>query len=99
NRLNEVVKVLTSMATVLLVLTVVTGFFGQNWKFIPYDSEPLFFASLIFMVVVAVGTAFYFRRKGWLSPLTCPCIAPAGLRQLRRRSPFHGLPGRGGRGR
>jgi len=66
NRLNEVVKVLTSMATVLLVLTVVTGFFGQNWKFIPYDSEPLFIASLIFMVVVAAGTAYYFRRKGWL---------------------------------
>jgi magnesium transporter len=66
NRLNEVVKVLTSMATVLLVLTVVTGFFGQNWKFIPYDSEPLFFASLVFMVAVAAGTAFYFRRKGWL---------------------------------
>jgi len=66
NRLNEVVKVLTSMATVLLVLTVVTGFFGQNWKFIPYDSEPLFFASLIFMVALAAGTAYYFRRKGWL---------------------------------
>jgi magnesium transporter len=66
NRLNEVVKVLTSMATVLLVLTVVTGFFGQNWKFIPYDSEPLFFASLIFMVLLAAGTALYFRRKGWL---------------------------------
>ncbi len=66
NRLNDVVKVLTSMATVLLVLTVVTGFFGQNWKFIPYDSEPLFFASLIFMVAVAAGTAYYFRRKGWL---------------------------------
>ncbi len=66
NRLNEVVKVLTSVATVLLVLTVVTGFFGQNWKFIPYDSEPLFFASLIFMVAVAAGTALYFRRKGWL---------------------------------
>jgi len=66
NRLNEVVKVLTSMATVLLVLTVVTGFFGQNWKFIPYDSEPFFVASLIFMVLVAAGTALYFRRKGWL---------------------------------
>ena len=66
NRLNEVVKVLTSVATVLLVLTVVTGFFGQNGKFIPYDSEPLFFASLIFMVAVAAGTALYFRRKGWL---------------------------------
>jgi len=66
NRLNEVVKVLTSMATVLLVLTVVTGFFGQNWKFIPYDSEPLFIGSLVFMVLVAAGTALYFRRKGWL---------------------------------
>ena len=66
NRLNEVVKVLTSVATVLLVLTVVTGFFGQNWKFIPYDSEALFVASLIFMVAVAAGTALYFRRKGWL---------------------------------
>jgi magnesium transporter len=66
NRLNEVVKVLTSMATVLLVLTVVTGFFGQNWKFIPYDSEALFIASLIFMVLLAAGTALYFRRKGWL---------------------------------
>ncbi len=60
NRLNEVVKVLTSVATVLLVLTVVTGFFGQNWKFIPYDSEALFVASLIFMVAVAAGTALYF---------------------------------------
>ena len=66
NRLNEVVKVLTSIATVLLVLTAVTGFFGQNWKFIPYDSEPLFLATMIFMVAVAAGTAFYFRRKGWL---------------------------------
>ncbi|HEY3126435.1 MAG TPA: magnesium/cobalt transporter CorA [Candidatus Limnocylindria bacterium] len=66
NRLNEVVKVLTSVATVLLVLTVVTGFFGQNWKFIPYDSEALFVASLVFMVAVAAGTALYFRRKGWL---------------------------------
>lgn len=66
NRLNEVVKVLTSVATVLLVLTVVTGFFGQNWKFIPYESEPLFYASLVFMVLVAAGTALYFRRKGWL---------------------------------
>jgi Mg2+ and Co2+ transporter CorA len=58
--------VLTSVATILLVLTAVTGFFGQNWKFIPYDSEPLFFTSLVVMVVLAAGTALYFRRKGWL---------------------------------
>lgn len=66
NRLNEVVKVLTSMATVLLVLTLVTGFFGQNWTAIPYDSTELFWVSLAAMVVLGLATAYYFRRKGWL---------------------------------
>ena len=66
NRLNEVMKVLTSIATVLLVLTVVTGFFGQNWDFIPYGSATLFWISMIVTGVVAVGLAMYFHRRGWL---------------------------------
>jgi magnesium transporter len=66
NRLNEVVKVLTSIATVLLVLTLVTGFFGQNWQAIPYDSAELFWTSVAAMVLLGVGTFIYFRRKGWL---------------------------------
>lgn len=66
NRLNEVVKVLTSVATVLLVLTLVTGFFGQNWEAIPYDSRELFWVSVATMVVLAAGTLYYFRRKRWL---------------------------------
>lgn len=66
NRLNEVMKVLTSLATVLLVLTVVTGFFGQNWTFIPY-SDPTFFWVVMFATAgLAVATAAYFRRRGWL---------------------------------
>src|SRR5207245_11707662 len=40
NRLNEVMKVLTSVATVLLVLTVVPGLFGQNGNFLAYDHQP-----------------------------------------------------------
>jgi len=66
NRLNEVVKVLTSVATVLFGLTLVTGFFGQNWEAIPYGSNELFWVSVAAMVVLGVGTALYFRRKGWL---------------------------------
>ncbi len=66
NRLNEVVKVLTSVATVLLVLTFVTGFFGQNWEAIPYGSTQLFWAAVAAQLVLAVGTVIYFRRKGWL---------------------------------
>jgi magnesium transporter len=66
NRLNEVVRVLTSVATVLLVLTFVTGFFGQNWEAIPYESKELFLVSVAAMVVLAAGTFYYFRRKRWL---------------------------------
>jgi magnesium transporter len=66
NRLNEVMKVLTSIATVLLVLTVVTGFFGQNWDFIPYGSVPLFWLSMAVTALIAVGLVMYFRRRGWL---------------------------------
>ncbi len=66
NRLNEVLKVLTSLATVLLVVTFVVGFFGQNWEAIPYGSTELFWLSVAAMVVLAAGTFYYFRRKGWL---------------------------------
>ncbi|OLC10506.1 MAG: hypothetical protein AUH39_01760 [Chloroflexi bacterium 13_1_40CM_67_9] len=66
NRLNEVMKVLTSIATVLLVLTVVTGFFGQNWAFIPYGSVTLFWVAMAVTGVAAVGLVMYFRRRGWL---------------------------------
>lgn len=66
NRLNEVMKVLTSVATVLLILGVVTGFFGQNWTFIDYGDVRLFWGAMVFMVLAAFGTAWYFKRKGWL---------------------------------
>jgi magnesium transporter len=66
NRLNEVMKVLTSIATVLLILNVITGFFGQNWDFIPYGSQGLFWLSMVVMVLGTIGAAWYFRSKGWL---------------------------------
>jgi magnesium transporter len=66
NRLNEVMKVLTAVATVLLILNVVTGFFGQNWEFIPYNSQGLFLMSLVVMIGGSIAAAVYFKRKGWL---------------------------------
>lgn len=66
NRLNEVMKVLTAIATVLLILGVVTGFFGQNWTFIPYDDWLLFILVMVSMVAATLGTAVYFKRRGWL---------------------------------
>jgi len=66
NRLNEVMKVLTSVATILLVMTLITGFFGMNFEIIPYQSRDLFWWSMGALLVAGAITTFYFRRRGWL---------------------------------
>lgn len=66
NRLNEVVKVLTSAATVLLVLSVITSFFGMNFSAIPFESDAAFWATLAGMALVAALLFGYFRRKEYL---------------------------------
>ena len=68
NRLNEVMKVLTSIATVLPILTVVTGFFGETrtGASSPTASATLFWLSTALTAVLAAGVAMYFHRRGWL---------------------------------
>lgn len=66
NRLNEVMKVLTSVATVLLVLSVITSFFGMNFDLIPFGSNGLFWVAMATMVLSGGLLFAYFRRKGYL---------------------------------
>lgn len=66
NRLNEVMKQLTSVATVLLVLSVITSFFGMNFDLIPFGSGGLFWVALAGMAVSGGVLFVYFRRKGYL---------------------------------
>ncbi|CAN5159405.1 magnesium/cobalt transporter CorA [soil metagenome] len=66
NRLNEVMKVLTSVATILLVLSVVTSFFGMNFEILPFGSPSVFWMSMAATGVVAVLLLVYFRRKRYL---------------------------------
>jgi magnesium transporter len=66
NRLNQVMKVLTSVATILLVLTLFTGFFGMNFKDLPFDNTEVFLGGMALMVASAALVAWYFKRRGWL---------------------------------
>ena len=67
NRQNEVMKVLTIMASIFIPLTFMAGIYGMNFENMPELRSawgyPLLLAT---MVVVAVGMTLYFRRKGWL---------------------------------
>ena len=67
NKMNEVMKVLTIIATIFIPLTFVAGLYGMNFEFMPELKWHWgYFAALLVMVAVAVIMVFYFRRKRWL---------------------------------
>jgi magnesium transporter len=66
NRMNQVMKVLTIIATIFIPLTFVAGIYGMNFQFMPeLQWRWAYFAVLFAMVVIAIGMVIYFRRKGW----------------------------------
>ncbi|MDD5584294.1 MAG: magnesium/cobalt transporter CorA [Candidatus Omnitrophica bacterium] len=67
NRLNEVMKVLTVIATIFMPLTFITGIFGMNFIHIPGLAEHWGFpAALAIMLAVGIYMLFYFRKRSWL---------------------------------
>ena len=63
NRTNEVIRMLTVIATILLPITVVASIYGMNIHLPFADSDfALFFVFLIVAVIIG-GMLFFFRRK------------------------------------
>jgi magnesium transporter len=67
NRLNEVMKVLTMIATIFIPLTFIAGVYGMNFKHMPeLDWTWGYYSTLAVMALVSLGMILYFRKKGWL---------------------------------
>lgn len=66
NRLNEVMRSLTSWAAILAVTTAVTGFYGQNVPYPGFGQPWGFYASAALLVGISGGLYVYFKRRGWL---------------------------------
>ncbi len=67
NRLNEVMKVLTIIATIFIPLTFIAGVYGMNFKYMPeLEWSWGYFAVLLVMVLLSLCMVFYFRNKGWI---------------------------------
>ena len=66
NRLNVIMKQVTSWAAIIAVPTAVTGFYGQNVPYPGFGHTAGFVTSTLIMVVLSVGLYVVFRRKDWL---------------------------------
>ena len=67
NRMNEVMKVLTIMATIFIPLTFIAGIYGMNFEFMPELkwrwSYPVL---LVILAAIFLFLIFWFKKKKWL---------------------------------
>ena len=66
NRTNEVIRILTIIATILLPITVVSSIFGMNIP-LPFQgsSNSLLFVFLIMLAIIS-SMLYVFRRQHWI---------------------------------
>ncbi|MCB1149393.1 MAG: magnesium/cobalt transporter CorA [Chlamydiia bacterium] len=66
-RLNEIMKFLTIVATVFAPMTFLTGLYGMNFEFMPGANHPFgFLIALGAMALTSVIMLWFFYRKRWL---------------------------------
>ncbi|MDD3031784.1 MAG: magnesium/cobalt transporter CorA [Atribacterota bacterium] len=67
NRMNEVMKVLTIIATIFIPLTFVAGIYGMNFKHMPELSWKWGYPTILsVMFLIGLGMFFFFKKKKWL---------------------------------
>jgi len=67
NKMNEVMKILTIMASIFIPLTFVAGIYGMNFEDMPELHHRWGYpAAIAVMVIIAIGMVYYFRKKKWL---------------------------------
>ncbi len=67
HRMNEIMKVLTIIATLFIPITFVAGIYGMNFEFMPeLQWRWGYFAVWGLFIAITAGLLVYFRRRRWL---------------------------------
>ena len=66
NKLNEIIKSFTVIASLLLIPTIISGIYGMNVILPLGDVEGSFFIILGIMLIFMALTALYFKFKKWI---------------------------------
>jgi len=67
NKMNEIMKVLTIIATVFIPLTFIVGVYGMNFQYMPELAWKYGYLIIwIIMFVILSGLVYFFKRKKWI---------------------------------
>ena len=67
NKMNNIMKVLTIIATIFIPLTFIAGIYGMNFDHMPeLHYQYSYYILWGVMILVFLAMLYYFRRKGWL---------------------------------
>ena len=67
NKMNEVMKVLTIMASIFIPLTFIAGIYGMNFDHMPeLHTKNGYYYVWAVMIALFIGMMFYFKKKKWL---------------------------------
>ncbi|TGL64587.1 magnesium/cobalt transporter CorA [Leptospira sarikeiensis] len=64
-RTNDIIKRLTLVSMIFMPLTFLTGFFGMNFTYLPYESRLVLTGSLVTILTIPAVMIFYFKYKNW----------------------------------
>jgi len=66
-RMNEVMEVLTVIATIFIPLTFISGVYGMNFKYMPELNWRWGYPAVMFaMILLAVSMFIYFKKRKWV---------------------------------
>lgn len=67
NRMNEVMKVLTTVATIFIPITFLAGVYGTNFQHLPeYEWKYGYYAFWAVCATIATGMLLWFRKRKWI---------------------------------
>lgn len=66
-RLNETMKFFTLVTTIFFPLTVIVGWYGMNFKFMPeYDWKYGYPFVIVFSILIIAALILWFKKKKWI---------------------------------
>lgn len=67
NRMNQIMKILTIIATIFIPMTFIAGIYGMNFEFMPELRWRWgYFTVLLVLLVMGISMLWLFKRKKWL---------------------------------